>query len=79
MGGGPQPSFYVYESALPVFKRFAEHYLVEPAGSETLFTWTVAIEPKGAFALPLKVLAPVLKAGFGRIPSGGQKYFAKQA
>jgi hypothetical protein len=76
---GRSHSFYVYESALPVFKRFAEHYLVEPAGSETLFTWTVAIEPKGAFALPLKVLAPVLKAGFGRIPSGGQKYFAKQA
>ena len=76
---GHSHSFYVYESAIPVFKRFAEHYLVEPAGSETLFTWTVAIEPKGAFALPLKVLAPVLKAGFGRIPSGGQKYFAKQA
>jgi hypothetical protein len=76
---GRSHSFYVYESALPVFKRFAEHYLVEPAGSETLFTWTVAIEPKGAFALPLKVLAPLLKAGFGRIPSGGQKYFAKQA
>ena len=73
---GHSHSFYVYESALPVFKRFAEHYLVEPAGSETLFTWTVAIEPKGSFALPLKVLAPVLKAGFGRIPSGGQKYFA---
>ena len=44
--------------------------------TETLFTWTLAIEPKAAFALPVKVLAPVLKAGFGRIPAGGQKYFA---
>ena len=73
---GHSKSFYVYESALPLFKRFAEHYLVEPAGAETLFTWTLAIEPKPAFALPVKVLAPVLKAGFGRIPAGGQKYFA---
>ena len=62
---GNSKSFYVYESALPLFKRFAEHYLVEPAGSETLFTWTLAIEPKSAFALPVKVLAPILKAGFG--------------
>ena len=30
---GHSHSFYVYESALPVFKRFAEHYLVEPAGT----------------------------------------------
>jgi len=64
---------------VPLFKRFAEHYLVEPAGSETLFTWTLAVEPKPAFALPVKVLAPVLKAGFGRIPAGGQKYFATHA
>jgi hypothetical protein len=44
-----------------------------------LLTWTVAIEPKTAFRLPLKVLAPVLKAALGQIPSGGQRYFAKHA
>lgn len=76
---GKSHAFYVYESSLPLFKRFAEDYVVEPAGAQTLFTWTVAIEPKNAFALPLKLLSPVLKAGFGQIPSGGQKYFAKQA
>jgi hypothetical protein len=38
-----------------------------------------AIEPTNTFRLPLKVLAPVLKAGFGQIPSGGQRYFAKHA
>ena len=76
---GRSHAFYVYESKLPIFKRFAEDYVVEPDGAETLFTWTLAIEPKDAFKLPLKVLAPVLKAGFGQIPSGGQRYFAKRA
>jgi hypothetical protein len=76
---GKSHAFYVYKSALPFFKRFAEDYVVESDGAETLFTWTVAIEPKHAFRLPLKMLAPVLKAGFGRLPSGGQQYFAKRA
>jgi hypothetical protein len=71
-------SFAVYESNLRLFKRFAEDYVVEPDGAETLFTWTVAIEPNGAFTLPVKMLAPALKAGFGRIPSDGQRYFAKR-
>jgi ligand-binding SRPBCC domain-containing protein len=70
-------SFAAYESTLPLFKRFAEDYLIEPDGADTLFTWTVAIEPKDALTLPFKVLAPVLKAAFGRIPSDGQRYFAK--
>src|ERR1700754_1098643 len=65
---GSSHAFYVYESSMPIFKRFAEDYVVEADGAETLFTWTVAIEPKNAFRLPLKVLAPVLKAGFGQIP-----------
>ena len=76
---GHSHAFYIYESSLPLFKRFAEDYVVKPDGAETLFTWTVAIEPKNAFRLPLKVLAPVLKAGLGQIPSGGQRYFAKHA
>jgi hypothetical protein len=73
---GHRHSFAVYASTLPVFNRFAEDYLVEPAGDGTLFTWIVAIEPKGALGLPFKLLAPAVKAGFGRIPSGGQRYFA---
>ena len=75
---GKSHAFYVYESALPIFRRFAENYIVEPDGDQTLFTWVVAIEPKGAFRLPMKVLAPLLKAGLGQVPSGGQRYFAKQ-
>jgi hypothetical protein len=44
-----------------------------------LFTWIVAIEPKNGFRLPLKVLAPLVKLGFGRIPADGQRYYAKQS
>ena len=74
---GRNHSFYVYEATVPVFHRFAEDYLVEPDGDQTLFTWVLALEPKKAFALPVKVLAPLLRAGFGRIPSSGVGYFAK--
>ena len=51
----------------------------QPAGDQTLFTWVVAIEAKDRFRLPVKVLAPLLKAGLGQVPAGGQRYFAKQA
>ena len=70
---GRRHSFAAYESTLPLFKRFAEDYVVEADGADTLFTWVVAIEPKGTLALPFKVIAPAVKAGFGRIPSGGQQ------
>jgi hypothetical protein len=76
---GHSHAFYVYESSLPLLRRFAEDYIVEPDGAETLFTWVVAIEPKDAFRLPAKVLAPLLKAGLGQVPSGGQRYFAKRS
>jgi hypothetical protein len=72
-------SFVLYESNVPLFKRFAEDYVVEPDDGGTLFNWTLAIEPKAVLAIPFKALAPALKAGFGRIPSDGQRYFAKRA
>jgi uncharacterized protein YndB with AHSA1/START domain len=75
---GRSHSFYAYECGVPVFRRLAEDYLVEPDGEGTLFTWVMAIEPKPTLKLPFNVLAPVLKAAFGQIPSSGQKYFAKQ-
>jgi hypothetical protein len=63
----------------PLYKRFAEDYVIEPDDGGTLFNWTVAIEPKAAFALPFKALAPVLRAVIGRIPSDGQRHFARRA
>ena len=76
---GRRHSFAVYESTLPLFTRFAEDYLVEPEGAETMFTWTLAIEPKRALAVPVRLLAPAIKAAFGQIPRDGQRYFAKMA
>jgi hypothetical protein len=72
-------SFAAYEANLPVFKTFAEDYVVEPHGPDgvsTRFTWTVAIEPKSAFALPFKALGPVLKLAFGRMAADGERHFA---
>ncbi|KGI67756.1 SRPBCC family protein [Mycolicibacterium rufum] len=69
-------SFYVYESNAPLFRRFAEDYRVEPDGTGTRFTWVVAIEPVGAMRLPFRLLAPLVKAGFGRMASDGTRYFA---
>jgi polyketide cyclase/dehydrase/lipid transport protein len=80
---GRRYSFAVYEANLPFFRRFAEDYVLEPAassssaaGDTTLFTWTVALEPKSSFALPFKPLAPVLKLAFGRMAADGERYFA---
>jgi hypothetical protein len=71
-------SFFVYESTLRLYTRFAEDYIVEPDGEDTLFTWTLALEPKPRLALTFKVLAPALKAAYGRVPVDGQRYFAKR-
>jgi uncharacterized protein YndB with AHSA1/START domain len=72
-------SFAVYEASVPVFRHFVEDYVVEADGDGTVFTWTIAIEPKSAFSLPFKVLSPVLKVAFGRTASDGKRYFAKQS
>jgi hypothetical protein len=43
---GRRKSFYVIESSVPGFRRFAEDYLVESTSdSSCRFTWVVAIEP----------------------------------
>ncbi|OBF23333.1 SRPBCC family protein [Mycobacterium sp. ACS4331] len=69
-------SFYVTEANAPLFRRFAEDYVVLPDGTGTRFIWKVAIEPRHALRLPFKALAPVLRAAFGRLASDGGKYFA---
>jgi hypothetical protein len=44
---GRRKSFYVVEASAPLFKRFAEDYLVEPVSdSSCRFTWAIAYEPK---------------------------------
>jgi hypothetical protein len=42
---GRRKSFYIAEATLPLFRRFAEDYLVEELSpSSCRFTWTVASE-----------------------------------
>jgi uncharacterized protein YndB with AHSA1/START domain len=72
-------TFSVYEASVPVFRHFVEDYVVEADGDGTSFTWTIAIEPKSALALPFKALSPVLKMAFGRTAADGKRYFAKQS
>jgi hypothetical protein len=46
---GRRKSFYVVDSSAPLFKRFAEDYLVEPTADDTCtFTWTIAYESRPA-------------------------------
>jgi hypothetical protein len=46
---GRRKSFYVVAASAPLFKRFAEDYLVEPVSeSACRFTWTIAYEPRAA-------------------------------
>jgi hypothetical protein len=43
---GRRKSFYALASNVPAFRRLAEDYLVEPAGTDSCrFTWTIAFEP----------------------------------
>jgi hypothetical protein len=43
---GRRHAFYGTDANVPVFRRLAEDYLVEPDGPDRCrFTWTVAIEP----------------------------------
>ncbi|MEA2166998.1 MAG: hypothetical protein QOF76_298 [Solirubrobacteraceae bacterium] len=43
---GRRKAFYVTSANLPMFKRFAEDYVIEPTGTDSCtFTWTLAAEP----------------------------------
>jgi hypothetical protein len=62
---GRRKSFYVVDSSAPMFKRFAEDYLVEPTSDAACrFTWTIAWEPsaigKPGNALNKRILGSLL-------------------
>jgi hypothetical protein len=49
---GRRKSFYVVTASAPLFKRFAEDYLVEPvSGTSCRFTWTIAYESRPSMRL----------------------------
>jgi len=45
---GRRHSFHVLQASVPLFRRFAEDYLLEPTGETSCrLTWTIATEPRG--------------------------------
>lgn len=52
---GRRHSFQVLRANTPLFHRFAEDYLVEPIAGGCRFTWTFAVEPRGARAVAASV------------------------
>jgi hypothetical protein len=49
---GRRKSFYVVDASAPLFKRFAEDYLVEPVtDSSCRFTWAIAYESRPSMRL----------------------------
>jgi hypothetical protein len=68
---GRRKSFYVVDGFPPLFKRFAEDYVVEPTGSDSCtFTWTIAWDPKGG-----SFTNPVNKALLGTLLTDTRKYY----
>ena len=77
---GRRYSFCALEANAPLFRHFAEDYVVEPEPSDpgsTRFTWTVALEPAKVLALPFKPLAPVLRLAFGKMAADGERHFVR--
>jgi hypothetical protein len=62
---GRRKSFYVVEGTAPLFRRFAEDYLVEPTSEASCrFTWTIAYEEKPAARLAGPVNKRILRTLF---------------
>jgi hypothetical protein len=70
-------SFYVAETDRPVVEQFAEDYVIEPDGDGSLFTWTIALEPKRALLPLMRAAGPLNRAAFGQVPRAAKRYFAR--
>ena len=70
-------SFYVAETDRPLVEQFAEDYVIEPDGDGTLFTWTIALEPKRVLGPVMRLAGPLNKLAFGQVPRAAKKYFAR--
>lgn len=62
---GRRHSFYVERASGPLFRRFAEDYLVEPLTDDTCrFTWTIAAQPRGIARFADRLNSMMLKTLF---------------
>jgi hypothetical protein len=69
---GRRQSFYVLEASVPLFRRFAEDYLVEPTSDASCrFTWTIAIDPRPA----ARVLNPANRLLLGTLFRDTRKHY----
>lgn len=70
---GRRKAFYVTSANLPLFRRLAEDYVVEPDGDDACrFTWTIAYET----TLAGRAGGPVNKALFSWLFADTRKHFA---
>jgi hypothetical protein len=69
---GRRQSFYAVEASAPLWRRFAEDYLVEPTSETSCrFTWIIAFEPKPA----TRVTNPVNKRLLGTLFRDTAKHY----
>ena len=75
---GRRKSFYALECGAPLFRRFAEDYLVEPVSdTSSRFTWTIALDPRlGALTNPVNklVLGTLLRDTRRHFAAGGARF-----
>lgn len=76
---GHRYAFHVYEANRPLFRAFAEDYVVEETPTGSRFTWTIALQGRPRTGLLMRAGGPLNKLMFGQMASGASKYFAKQA
>lgn len=74
---GHRYSFYVYEANRPLFRHFAEDYVVEKTATGSRFTWTFALEGTSRTGLLLKGGSPLNRLTFGRMANSAKGYFRK--
>jgi hypothetical protein len=73
---GRRKSFFVLEESAPLFRRFAEDYLVEPTSETSCrFTWTIAYEPRPA----AKIANPANRLLLGTLLRDTRKHYAGPA
>jgi hypothetical protein len=75
---GKRQSFSVEQANLPMFRRFAEDYLVEPTDKGCRFTWTFAYEPVPAWKLFFTASKPVSAGIFGSLARDTRRHFGVQ-
>ncbi|MGL6234297.1 MAG: SRPBCC family protein [Segniliparus sp.] len=74
---GRRHSFWVRESNMPLFRRFAEDYLVEPTDIGCSFTWTFAFELNPLIAKPSFIAAAAINSIAAWLKHDTRHHFAE--